>query len=270
MKAVNLLPERDRVRAPAQVPAGASRLVLGLLGALLLAVVVLVLSQNQATDRKAKITTAQQEQKEAEQRAARLGSFGEFSQVKKTRVASISELAQSRFDYERLMRELALVLPQDTWVTEVDASSTGAPAGTAPSTSTAAPAPAPAAPAPSTSSSSSTPAPAASAAAAAPPAAPSVKIVGCAKTQSMVAETMVRLRNLHRVEDVELTDSTRPSQAAAAGSTGSPSAPTGAGAGTGCGKRYAFDATITFAAAPADAQQGERGDRVPTVLGGGS
>lgn len=271
MKAVNLLPERDRVRAPAQVPTGASRLVLGLLGALLLAVLVLVLSQNQATDRKAKIATAQQEQKEAEERAAQLGSFGEFSQVKQTRVASISKLAQSRFDYERLMRELALVLPQDTWVTEVDASSTGAPAGTAPSTSTAAPAPAPApaAPAPS-SSSSSTPAPAASAAAAAPPAAPSVKIVGCAKTQSMVAETMVRLRNLHRVEDVELTDSTRPPEAAAAGSTGSPSAAPGAGAGTGCGKRYAFDATITFAAAPADAQQGERGDRVPTVLGGGS
>lgn len=265
MKAVNLLPDRDRVRAPAQVPTGASRLVLGLLGALLLAVVVLVLSQNQVTDRKAKIATAQQEQKEAEQRAAQLGSFGEFSEVKKTRVASISKLAQSRFDYERLMRELALVLPQDTWVTEVDASSTGAPAGTAPSTSTAAPAPA--APAPSTSGSSSTPAPAA---AAAPPAAPSVKIVGCAKTQSMVAETMVRLRNLHRVEDVELTDSTRPSQAAAAGSTGSPSAAPGAGAGTGCGKRYAFDATITFAAAPADAQPGERGDRVPTVLGGGS
>jgi hypothetical protein len=265
VKAVNLLPDRDRVRAPAQVPTGASRLVLGLLGALLLAVVVLVLSQNQVTDRKAKIATAQQEQKEAEQRAAQLGSFGEFSEVKKTRVASISKLAQSRFDYERLMRELALVLPQDTWVTEVDASSTGAPAGTAPSTSTAAPAPA--APAPSTSGSSSTPAPAA---AAAPPAAPSVKIVGCAKTQSMVAETMVRLRNLHRVEDVELTDSTRPSQAAAAGSTGSPSAAPGAGAGTGCGKRYAFDATITFAAAPADAQPGERGDRVPTVLGGGS
>jgi len=94
--------------------------------------------------------------------------------------------------------------------------------------------------------------------------------VGCAKTQSKVAETMVRLRNLHRVEDVELTDSTRPPKASASGATGSSAPAAGpTGTGTGCGKRYAFDANVTFAA-PAAAGQGEPKKRVPTVLGGGS
>jgi len=271
VRAVNLLPEGDRVRGPAAVPAGSSRLVIGVLGALVLAVLVLVLSQNQITNHKAEIASAGQEQKQAEQRAAQLGSFGEFSQIKKTRVTSISALAESRFDYERLMRELARVLPRDTWVTEVAASSTGSPDGAAPAT----PAPAPSSgtpPAPPSSGSTTSAAPSTGTPAAAP-AAPAVKIVGCAKTQSTVAETMVRLRNLHRVEDVELTDSTRPAKAAASGATGSPAPAAGAGAAAGaggCGKRYSFDATVTFAAAPPDAGQGGRRNRVPTVLGGGS
>lgn len=243
-------------------------MVLGVLGALLLAVLLLVLSQNSITGRKADIAAATQEQKQAEVRASQLGSFGEFSQIKETRVASITALAEARFDYERLMRELALVLPGDTWVTEVDASSTASPDGTAAATPAPTAAPAPSAgaatPAPAASASTSTPAPAAAPAAAA---APTVKIVGCAKTQSMVAETMVRLRNLHRVDDVELTDSTRPSAAASAGAA--PSAATGT-PGTGCGNRYSFDATVTFAAGSAAALPGDHEKRVPTVLGGGS
>ena len=270
MRAVNLLPEGDRVRGPAAVPAGSSRLVLGVLGALVLAVLVLVLSQNQITNHKAEIASASQEQKRAEQRAAQLGSFGEFSQIKKARVTSISTLAESRFDYERLMRELARVLPRDTWVTEVAASSTGSPDGAAPATPAPAPssgAPAPAPPSTGTPAppSSGAPAPPSPGAPAAASGAPTVKIVGCAKTQSKVAETMVRLRNLHRVEDVELTDSTRPPKASASGATGS-SAPAAGPTGTGCGKRYAFDANVTFAAPAA----GEPKKRVPTVLGGGS
>jgi len=274
VRAVNLLPEGDRVRGPAPVHAKSSRVVLGVLGALLLAVLLVILSQNSITGRKADIAAATQEQKQAEVRASQLGSFGEFSQIKETRVASISTLAKARFDYERLMRELALVLPGDTWVTEVDASSTASPDGTAAATPTPAPtaAPAPSAgastPAPAASPSTPAAAPATTAAAAAP----TVKIVGCAKTQSMVAETMVRLRNLHRVDDVELTDSTRPAAAASAGAASAGAAPSGA-AGTpttGCGNRYSFDATVTFAADTAAALPGEHDTRVPTVLGGGS
>ncbi len=255
MRAVNLLPERDRARGPAKVPDGSSRLVLGVLGGLLVVVMVVVFTQNQITDRNAQIAKARQEQQQAEQRAAALGSFGEFSQIKKTRVDSISQLAKSRFDYERLMRELALVLPHDVWVISADAASTGAPGETG--SSAAAPAPSSGSSAPSTPPSSGTPAPGASAAT------PSVKIIGCAKTQPKVAETIVRLRNLHRAEDVELTDSTRTPQASGSGASGATSS-------TGCGKHYSFDTTVTFSPAPAHTTQGERSDPVPGTLGGGA
>lgn len=256
MRAVNLLPERDRVRGPATVPAGSSRVVLGVLGALLLAVLVMVFTQNKITGNKADIAQAQQEQQQAEQRSAQLGSFGQFSQIKATRVSSISALAKSRFDYERLMRELALVLPQGTSITEVNASTTGAPDGAA----GAAPAPAPA---PASGASTATTSTGAAATG------PSVKIVGCAKTQSAVAETMVRLRNLDRADDVQLTDSSRAAEAS--GSSGAaPTSDAGSG-GAGCGKHYAFDATVTFAAGPVAADgKGEQATRVPTTLGGGS
>lgn len=259
MKAVNLLPQRDRARGPANVPDSASRLVLGALAALLLVVLVVVFTQNQITDRKSEIAKARQEQQQAEQRAAALGSFGEFSQIKQTRVDSVTALAKSRFDYERLMRELALVLPDGVWVMSADASSTGSPEGTAPGAS---------APAPSTGSGApSTPPAAGAPAAGAAAAAPSVKLVGCAKTQSKVAETIVRLRNLHRAEDVQLTDSTRAAQVPGSSAGGSTS---GSGSGSGCGKYYSFDTTVTFAAAPADTEQGERESRAPGTLGGGA
>jgi len=245
MRAVNLLPEGDRARGPAAVPAGSSRLVLGGLAALLLALIVVVVTQNQITTRKADIAEARHEQQQAEQRSAALGSFGEFSQIKNTRVRSISELANSRFDYERLMRELALVVPDGVWMVSAVASSTGEAEGTG--------------------GGSSTPPPATGAPAAAGAGAPSVKLTGCAKTQSQVAETMVRLRNLHRAEDVQLTDSTRPPEASS-GSEG------GEASDGGCGANYSFNTTVTFSASgdDDDASEGEHGDRVPGTLGGGA
>lgn len=242
MRAVNLLPVRDRVKGPAVVSDRASHAVLAGLGVLLLAVLAVVLTQNQITDRTNRIAQAKQEQQAAEQRSAKLGAFGQFAQVKRTRVESISTLAKERFDYERLMRELALVLPKGTWLSEVSAASSGSPEGSA----------------------SAAPAPDAAGAAAG---GPSVKLTGCAKSQSTVAEAMVRLHQLHRAEDVELADSSR-SEDATSGQTGASS--DSALTSGGCGKRYSFDTTVTFAPGPSDSRQGERGNRVPSTLGGGS
>jgi len=242
MRAINLLPVADRVRGPAQVPDRASHLVLGVLGGLVVAVLAVVVSQNQITDRTRQIAQAKQEQKSAEQRSASLGAFGEFAEIKKTRVASVSELATARFDYERLMRELALVLPKDTWITTAAATSTPDPAAAG------APAAAPAQGAP------------------AAAAGPSLKLGGCAETQSKVAETMVRLRNLYRAEDVTLDDSARAAQSAA---TGASSSATTATTTEGCGDAYAFNVTIAFTAAASDSAV-KRDDQTPTTLGGGS
>lgn len=246
MRPVNLLPEGDRARRPPGDSTSASYIVLGVLGVLLLAVVAFVVTQNQVNSRTSDLARAKQETQEAEQRAARLGAFGEFAAVKETRLQSVRDLAASRFDWERLMRELALVLPEDTWITEASASASGQSEATA----TAAP-------------SGETP----------PSGGPSLSLTGCAPSQTVVAKVMVRLRNLHRVQDVELGESAEPDREAG-GTTGAGTAPQTASEPTassdGCGQRYKFQTTVTFAPAPVAGPAGEDGDRVPATLGGGS
>jgi hypothetical protein len=71
-----------------------------------------------------------------------------------------------------------------------------------------------------------------------------------------VAELMLRLRRMHRAEDVTLTESVLEDEQAA------PSIDS-------CGRYYKFDISVTFASTvPAEAPDGER--RVPASLGGGS
>ena len=106
MKPVNLLPQNERAARPAEGLGGSSYVVLGVLGALLLAVVAFVFTQNQVNDRTSQIAKAQAEAQQAEQRVASLGAFGSFASVKQQREESVRELANARFDWERFMREL--------------------------------------------------------------------------------------------------------------------------------------------------------------------
>ena len=100
-----------------------------------------------------------------------------------TRTQSVAGVAATRFDWERFMRELALVMPEGSWLQSADASVLGDP-GTGGDTA-AAP----------TTTETVTPAPAAN-------------LIGCTPDQDDVARMMVRLGQLHRVEDVELNEST--------------------------------------------------------------
>ena len=234
MRPVNLLPSADRGRRVATVPSNASYIVLGVLAALLLAVVGVVMTGNQITTRTSEIAKARQETQAAQAKVAKLGPFGQFSAVKQTRLESVTSLSSARFDWERLMRELALVLPKDVWITETNASATGAVDAAA----------------------------ASPAAGAATPAGPQVQVIGCAPGQPDVAEVMVRLRNLHRAEDVQLAESSQPDGAESAGASANTTA--------GCGSSFKFDVTVSFSAAPPPSAQGERGGLVPSQLGGGA
>ena len=227
MRPVNLLPAGDRRRRPVEVSSHASYIVLGVLAVLLLAVVTVVMTQNQITSNRADIARAQQETQAAQARVAALGPFGQFSQVKQTRLQSVTGISSARFDWERLMRELALVLPEDVWIIEANASATGVAEAGAPADPAAA-------------------------------AKPNVKLVGCAPSQPAVAEVMVRLRNLHRADEVQLAESAEPG------------AGEGAGTAEGCGDGFRFDVTVNFSPAPAPEAQGERGNGVPAKLGGGA
>lgn len=247
MRPVNLLPERDRAARPAQGVQGSSYVVLGVLGALLVAVLLFVIAQNQINDRTSKIGIAQQDAQRAETRANQLGAFGAFATTKATRVRSVTDLAKARIDWERFMRELALVLPDRTYLLQADAT-TGVDASGAATTSTATPAPA----------GGSTPA----------AGSPTAHLVGCAASQSRVAVLMVRLRKLHRAQDVTLAESAQEETGTGA-TTGS--ADGAAASNTGCRQgKFKFDVTVTFAPTTDSVPEAKDGGKVPATLGGGA
>lgn len=173
MKPVNLLPPSHRIHRGGGRP-GSAYVVLGMLGVLLVAVLSYVLTANQVTSKQDELTRAQQETQAAQAQAAALGSFGDFSSIKVTREQSVAQLAQARLDWERLMRELSRVIPEDVFVNSLDA--TGVPAAAQPGAEAAG--------------------------------GPGLKLGGCAPSHPDVATLMVRLRRLSGTKDVRLSDST--------------------------------------------------------------
>lgn len=250
MRPVNLLPASERRRS-----GGAKRLenssfvVLGILGVLLLGSLYYVSTGNKINTDKSAIAKAKQETVVAKARAAQLGPFAEFAKIKETRETSVKTLASQRFDWERLMREIGLVLPENTSIQTLSAATSGTPGEGGGSAST------------------STPAPAGGAGASATT--PSMDLKGCAKKQDNVATMMVRLRALHGVDDVTLNDSEEPSRAGSGSSGTTAPTPSGGGSGTAQCKTYQFDVTVTFTATGNDDQQ-PAPRKVPRRLGGGA
>lgn len=230
MKAVNLIPsDHRRAKASGNAQGGAYG-VLGVLAVLLVMAVAYVMTSNSVNEKQSKAAQARHEAVAAERKSQQLGAFTDFASIKQQRLASVMAAAQTRFDWERFMRELSRVMPADSWVHTTNASVIGDPAG-------------------------GNIANAATAAAA--PANPEANLVGCTPRQSEVARMMVRLRQMYRVTEVTLNES---SQEAAGGATSLQS----------CGTLYKFDLTVAFSPVePAnEAPKGET--RVPASLGGGS
>ncbi|HYU61488.1 MAG TPA: hypothetical protein VEK39_12075 [Solirubrobacterales bacterium] len=116
MRAVNLIPPEER---RGRVPTGTSAvsyLVVGVLLAILAGVTALVLTNNQISNSQADVAQLERERTEAQARAASLQSFADFRSMQEERTTTVASLAQSRFDWERVLRELALVLPSDVWL----------------------------------------------------------------------------------------------------------------------------------------------------------
>jgi Tfp pilus assembly protein PilN len=126
MRPVNLIPPEDRRGEQAPLRTGPLPYVLlGALVALLLGVTVLVLTNNQIAESKNEVGRLESEDAVASAKAQRLASYTKFRSMSEERVATVQSLADSRFDWERVMRELALVLPHDVWL--VGLSATAAP-----------------------------------------------------------------------------------------------------------------------------------------------
>jgi Tfp pilus assembly protein PilN len=104
--------------------------VVGALAAVLAGVALLVLTGNQISERKGEVAQLTREDAAATQQAERLAAYTQFQTLHEQRVATIASLADSRFDWERVMRELSLILPHDVWLNELSATaSAGTEAG---------------------------------------------------------------------------------------------------------------------------------------------
>jgi Tfp pilus assembly protein PilN len=228
VRPVNLLPQEQRRRPASESSGKAGYAALGVLALLLAMVVAYVMTSNSVTERESEAETARVEADRLEAENAKKSSFTGFEQIAQTRMQSVASVAAGRFDWERLMRELARVVPEGSWLQATDASVVGA----------------------------ESEANAADPTAAVAPSGPTANLVGCTPDQSDVARMMVRLRQMHRVEEVELKE------AAQENPDEDPSFDS-------CGSSYRFDLTVKFSAAPV--KEAPRGaTRVPASLGGGS
>jgi len=240
VRPVNLLPQKHRPHQPSGKGSGTSYIVLGVLALLLAGAVAYVVQSNKITQGKSDIATAEQKTAEARARTQQLGPFGNFAQIKEQRVASVRQLAQGRFDWERSVRELAHILPAGVWLRDFDAAvAPGAGGGsTGGSTETSW-------------------------------TGPSIKLHGCAQKQPQVAVLLVRLREMQGVHDVKLTDSIRGDDPKGGASAGGDSAQGADDCGTHAQRaNYEFNLTVEFEASlqvPA-----EKAKNTPVRLGGGS
>jgi Tfp pilus assembly protein PilN len=130
MRPVNLIPPEDRRGDQAPLRTGPlAYILIGGLVLVLAGVVALVLTGNQVAERKHELVTLKREDAVAKAKAARLASYSQFQSVSEARVQTVQSLADSRFDWERVLRELALILPSDVHLTALDASSGGTEGG---------------------------------------------------------------------------------------------------------------------------------------------
>jgi len=122
VRPVNLIPAEER--RGDQAPLRTGPLVYILLGALVLAlggITAMVLTDNQISERKSELAKLEGEEAAAAAKAAKLAAYSQFRQLSEQRVATVQSLADSRFDWERVMRELSLILPGDVWLINLTA-----------------------------------------------------------------------------------------------------------------------------------------------------
>jgi Tfp pilus assembly protein PilN len=195
MRPVNLIPPDERRGDRTPMRTGAlSYVLIGALGLALLGVIAVTFTAKQVSDRKNEVAQLQQQEQEAEAKAQSLQAFTNFRTIQEQRQATVTSLADSRFDWQRVMNELARVIPSDVWLVQM--SGTVNPTVTLQN-------------APDVAIRSSVPGPA-------------LAIVGCATSQDALAGFISDLEDIDGVTRVGLESSQRP-DAEAGSSTSSTS-----------------------------------------------
>jgi Tfp pilus assembly protein PilN len=120
MRPVNLIPPDERRGDRAAMRTGAfSYVLIGGLVVALLAVIALAFTSKQVSDRKSEVAKLESQEAAATTKAQSLQSFADFRAIQESRSATVTSLAQSRFDWQRVVNELARVIPSDVWLLQL-------------------------------------------------------------------------------------------------------------------------------------------------------
>jgi Tfp pilus assembly protein PilN len=225
MRPVNLIPPEER-RDKAPIRTGPiAYLLVGALALALGAVTMVVLTNNKISDKKAQVTQLKAQEAAAKSQADQFSPFSNFASLESQRTATVTSLADSRFDWPRVMRELARVIPSDVWL--INLTGTVSSSVTLQSSNSA-------------SSSSGSTIDTTSITG------PSLQFSGCAASQDSVARFLSALRDIDGITRVGLASSDLPSEPS--GSSGD------SGGSTDCATRNfiaKFNIVAAFDAVPA-------------------
>jgi Tfp pilus assembly protein PilN len=235
MRPVNLIPSEERPGSRKPMRGGPlAYVIVGALAAAVIGVAVLAVTNNQISDSKAEIATLEDEKSAVEARAQALDAYTQFHSLREQRLATVASLADSRFDWQRVMRELAIVLPGDVWLTTLSGTanpgvSLAGGGGAAMRTSVPGPA---------------------------------LELAGCASGQDAVAGFVQALKQIDGVTRVGVESSKLGEESSGGDSSN----------GSTCQTRSfiaQFQMVVAFDAAPVLAEEGAEGEAVPAPASSG-
>ncbi len=132
MRPINLIPEEERRSHGATSRTGPlAYIVVGGLALLLVGIVMLVSASNDIADREAEVTRLEAQRSQALTEAEELAPYASFQQVSEERTLTVASLADSRFDWVRVIRQLSLILPPSVYFTSLTGSAGGGEGGRA-------------------------------------------------------------------------------------------------------------------------------------------
>jgi Tfp pilus assembly protein PilN len=231
MRAVNLIPGEQRQGGSGLAgltgrSGGGALIVLGLIAGLAVMIAMYGSAHHSISSQSGEVAAIDAEASAVQARAGRLTPYTNFVTMADQRTQTVAQLVQARFDWSHALHELGRVLPAGTSLSALHGTvgATGTASAAASSTSSAAAGSTPA---------SSTP----------PGSTPTFTLTGCAKSQTIVAQALQRLRLMDGASEVQLQNSTKPD----AGSSGA----SGGASGSCPGDDPAFTTQVTFVGLPA-------------------
>jgi Tfp pilus assembly protein PilN len=228
VRPVNLIPSDERRGDRSPMRTGAfSYVLIGALALALLGMIGLAFAGKQVSDRKSEVAQLQREEQQATAKAQSLQAFADFRSVQQTRSDTVTSLAQSRFDWQRVLNELARVLPSNVWLVQLSGTVDPSVAlQNGPQIPTRASVPGPA-----------------------------LEMIGCAPSQDAVAGLVSNLEEIDGVTRVGVQSSEKPDTQSSATSAPATSASGGA-SNSDCRTRNfiaRFEIVVAFDAVPAPA-----------------